>query len=178
MGVYGTSADQERMSLEEKTVAESFKASGYATGAFGKWHNGSQWPYHPRARGFDDYYGYTSGHWGEYFDPLLERDGKFERAKGYIVDVLTDAAISFIEKNRTQPFLCYVPFTTPHSPWGVPAADWARFKDMPISQKSTLPGLETQDETRCALAMMENRTPTWAVSSQNSPRSGSRRIPS
>jgi len=157
MGVYGTSAGQERMSLEEKTVAESFKAAGYATGAFGKWHNGSQWPYHPRARGFDDYYGYTSGHWGEYFDPLLERDGKFERAKGYIVDVLTDAAISFIEKNRARPFLCYVPFTTPHSPWGVPASDWARFKDMPISQQSTVPGLETPDETRCALAMMENQ---------------------
>ena len=70
-GVYGVSTGQERMNLDEKTIAEAFKAAGYATGAFGKWHNGSQWPYHPLARGFDEYVGYTSGHWGEYFDPPL-----------------------------------------------------------------------------------------------------------
>ena len=35
--------------LDEKTIADAFKAAGYATGAFGKWHNGSQYPYHPNA---------------------------------------------------------------------------------------------------------------------------------
>jgi hypothetical protein len=42
------------------------------------------------------------------------------RAKGYIVDACTDQAIDFIQRHRTKPFLCYVPFTTPHSPWAVP----------------------------------------------------------
>jgi arylsulfatase A-like enzyme len=50
------------LNTDEKTLADAFKAAGYATGAFGKWHNGSQWPYHPNARGFDEYYGFTSGH--------------------------------------------------------------------------------------------------------------------
>src|SRR5262245_31795011 len=45
-GVYGTSARAERLDLDEKTIAQTFKAAGYATGAFGKWHNGSQGPYH------------------------------------------------------------------------------------------------------------------------------------
>ncbi len=76
-GVKGVSTGQERLNLDEKTVADSFKASGYNTGAFGKWHNGSQWPYHPTARGFDEYFGYTSGHWGEYFDPPLEEMGRW-----------------------------------------------------------------------------------------------------
>ena len=62
-GVYGVTTGQERMALDEKTMADSFKAAGYATGAFGKWHNGSQWPYHPRARGFDEYLGFTDGHY-------------------------------------------------------------------------------------------------------------------
>src|SRR5688572_22381242 len=62
-GVRGVSTGQERLNLDEKTLADAFKAAGYATGAFGKWHNGSQWPYHPNARGFDEYYGFTSGHW-------------------------------------------------------------------------------------------------------------------
>ena len=54
-GVRGVSTGLERLNTDEKTVADAFKAAGYATGAFGKWHNGSQWPYHPRARGFDEY---------------------------------------------------------------------------------------------------------------------------
>ena len=53
-GVRGVSTGQERLDLGEKTIADAFKAAGYATGAFGKWHNGSQWPYHPMARGFDE----------------------------------------------------------------------------------------------------------------------------
>lgn len=69
-GVRGVSTGQERLNTDEKTIADTFKAAGYATGAFGKWHNGSQWPYHPNARGFDEFHGFTSGHWGEYFDPL------------------------------------------------------------------------------------------------------------
>jgi arylsulfatase A-like enzyme len=154
-GVYGVSTGQERMNLNERTIADEFQKAGYATGAFGKWHNGSQGPYHPLARGFDEYYGYTSGHWGEYFDPPLEHQGQPIREKGYIVDLCTDRAIGFIERNRAKHFFCYVPFTTPHSPWAVPEKDWARFKDKPIIQRGG--PQEGIDETRCALAMIENQ---------------------
>jgi len=51
-GVRGVSTGEERLNPDERTIADAFKAAGYATGAFGKWHNGSQWPYHPNARGF------------------------------------------------------------------------------------------------------------------------------
>ncbi|MEX0742228.1 MAG: arylsulfatase, partial [Phycisphaeraceae bacterium] len=156
-GVRGVSTGQERLDLDEKTVADAFKAAGYATGAFGKWHNGSQWPYHPMARGFDEYFGHTSGHWGEYFDAPLEEKGRMIRTQGYIVDVCTDRALGFIEKNKDKPFLCYVPFTTPHSPWAAPRQDWQRFKNKPITQTATDSGKEVADQTRCALAMMENQ---------------------
>jgi arylsulfatase A-like enzyme len=155
-GVRGVSTGQERLNTDEKTLADAFKAAGYATGAFGKWHNGSQWPYHPNARGFDEYYGFTSGHWGEYFDPPLDHNGHPVRGKGFIADDLTTHAIEFIEKNRAQPFLCYLPFNTPHSPWAVPDEYWQRFKDKPITQLATDGGKEQLDQTRCALAMMEN----------------------
>src|SRR5262245_13420488 len=52
-GVRGVSTGQERLDLDEKTIAQTFKAAGYATAAFGKWHNGLQSPYHPNDRGFD-----------------------------------------------------------------------------------------------------------------------------
>ncbi len=156
-GVRGVSTGLERLDLDEKTVANAFKAAGYATGAFGKWHNGSQYPYHPAGRGFDEYFGHTAGHWGEYFDAPLEENGRMIRTEGYIVDVCTDRAIGFIERNKDKPFLCYVPFTTPHSPWAVPEKDWQRFKDKPISRPATRPDQENADHTRCALAMMENQ---------------------
>lgn len=155
-GVRGVSTGQERLNLDEKTIADSFKAAGYATGCFGKWHNGSQWPYHPNARGFDEYYGFTSGHWGEYFDPPLDHNGSPVRGKGYIADDFTDHALAFIEKNKAQPFLCYVPFNTPHSPFAVPKEYWERFKGKPITQRASKGDLEDIDQTRCVLAMSEN----------------------
>ena len=156
-GVRGVSTGQERLNLDEKTIADAFKAAGYATGAFGKWHNGSQWPYHPMARGFDEYFGHSSGHWGEYFDAPLEDNGRMIRTQGYIVDVCTDRAISFIDRNKDNPFFCFVPFTTPHSPWAATPEDWQRFKDRPIVQRATDASKEVLDETRCALAMVENQ---------------------
>src|SRR5512140_587224 len=78
-GVRGVSTGAERLNLDEMTIAQTFQAAGYATGAFGKWHNGSQYPYHPNARGFGEYYGFTSGHWGDYFSPPLDHDGRLVR---------------------------------------------------------------------------------------------------
>ena len=156
-GVRGVSTGQERLNIDEKTIADAFKAAGYATGAFGKWHNGSQWPYHPMARGFDEYFGHTAGHWGEYFDAPLEDNGRMVRTKGYIVDVCTDRAISFIDRNRDKPFLCYVPFSTPHSPWTAPEKDWKRFQNKLLTQHATDAKAEDEDHTRCALAMVENQ---------------------
>jgi arylsulfatase A-like enzyme len=155
-GVRGVSTGQERMNLDERTLAETFLAAGYATGAFGKWHNGSQWPYHPNARGFQEYYGFTSGHWGEYFDPPLEHNGEPVRGRGYIADDLTEQALAFIEKNQARPFLCYVPFNTPHSPFCVPDEAWDRFKDLPLGMRARDEKTEDPNVTRCVLAMCEN----------------------
>jgi arylsulfatase A-like enzyme len=155
-GVKGVSTGLERLNTDEKTIADSFLAAGYATGAFGKWHNGSQWPYHPNARGFQEYVGYTAGHWGEYFDPPLEHNGKMFRAKGFIVDVLVGKALEFIETNREKPFFCYIPLTTPHSPFSVPDEHWNKFKDSPVTQRGEEGEKEDLAVTRTVLAMMDN----------------------
>ena len=99
-GVSGVSRGQERLNPDETTITDAFKANGYVTGAFGKWHNGTQPPYHPNYRGFDEFYGFTSGHWGHYFSPPLDHNGKKVRGNGYVVDDFTDRAIEFIEKIR------------------------------------------------------------------------------
>jgi arylsulfatase A-like enzyme len=112
-GVYSTESGGERLDLDKRTIGDVFRAAGYATGGFGKWHSGTQYPYHPSAHGFDEYLGFCSGHWGNYFNPILEHNGEIVRGEGYIADVLTDAALRFIDDDRQRPFFCYLPYNTP-----------------------------------------------------------------
>ena len=155
-GVYSTSTGGERLDLDEKTIAQTFKAAGYATAAFGKWHNGMQWPYHPNARGFDEFYGFCSGHWGHYFSPQLEHNGKLVRGQGFVIDDLTDHALKFIEANRDRPFFCYLPYNTPHSPMQVPDRFYAKFDGAELGMRHRDPAKENLPHTRAALAMCEN----------------------
>lgn len=156
-GVHGTSAGGERMDLDETTLADIFKEAGYATGIFGKWHNGMQYPYHPNGRGFDEFYGFASGHWGDYFSPeLLEKNGRLVQGEGYIVDDFTNKAISYIENHREEPFFAMLTYNTPHSPMQVPDEWWQRVKDRGIEMHHREPELEDTTFTVAALAMVEN----------------------
>ncbi|MGB5360690.1 MAG: sulfatase-like hydrolase/transferase, partial [Eudoraea sp.] len=119
-------------------------------------HNGMQPPYHPNTRGFDDFYGFASGHWGNYFDPLIEHNGKLVKGKGFLVDDLTNRAMEFITKNKKKPFLLYLPYNTPHSPMQVPDKYWNKFKDKELTKKHRDTAIEDPIFTRAALAMVEN----------------------
>lgn len=157
-GVYSTSAGGERLDLDEHTIAETFRAAGYATGAFGKWHNGMQYPYHPNGRGFEEYYGFCSGHWAHYFDPMLEHNGRIVKGEGFVIDDFTGKAMEFIESSTKagKPFFAYLPYNTPHSPMQVPGEYWQRFADKDLGQRSRQRDKENITHTRAALAMCEN----------------------
>ena len=131
-GVTGVTRGYEFMRGEEVTIAELLRDAGYATGCFGKWHNGGNWPYHPNAQGFDEFVGFCGGHWNDYFDPILERNGTSFQAHGFIADIITDYAIEFIEREHEadeRPFFCYVPYNTPHTPASVPVDTWRQWSD-------------------------------------------------
>ena len=155
-GVYSTSAGGERLDLDEKTIGDTFKAAGYRTAAFGKWHNGMQFPYHPNARGFDEFYGFCSGHWGHYWSPLLDHNNEMVTGKGFIIDDLTDHAIEVVKEKSDKPFFVYLPFNTPHSPMQVPDRWWNKFKDIELKQHNRDPKKENIQHIRAALAMCEN----------------------
>ena len=155
-GVYSTSSGGERLDLDEVTIADIFKEAGYSTAAYGKWHNGMQYPYHPNGRGFDDYYGFCSGHWGNYFNPMLEHNGQIVRGEGFLVDDLTDHGLNFIANNSEQPFFLYLPYNTPHSPMQVPDTFWNKFDNADLSHLYPDTSLENIQHTKAALAMCEN----------------------
>lgn len=144
-GVHGVTRGFENMRAEEITIAEVLKSEEYATGAFGKWHNGRHYPMHPNGQGFEEFFGFCGGHWNSYFDTNLEHNKQPVETKGYITDVLTDKAIDFIKRNQNKPFFCYVPYNAPHSPWIVPEKYWNKYANK---------GLD--DKARCAYAMVES----------------------
>ncbi|MEM6278043.1 MAG: arylsulfatase [Verrucomicrobiota bacterium] len=155
-GVYSTSAGGERLDLDEVTIGDTFQAAGYRTGAFGKWHNGMQYPYHPNGRGFDEFYGFCSGHWGHYYSPMLERNGTVVKGEGFVVDDFTDKAIDFIEESGDEPFFVYLPYNTPHSPMQVPDEFWDKFQNKELAMRHRDPEKEDDLHLRAALAMCEN----------------------
>ncbi|MYE89674.1 sulfatase-like hydrolase/transferase, partial [Candidatus Poribacteria bacterium] len=127
-GVWHTIGGRSLLRNDERTMADIFRANDYKTGMFGKWHLGDNYPYRPHDRGFEEalYHGgggisQTPDHWGnDYFDDTYARNGVKEPFEGYCTDVWFDQAMQFIERNRENPFFCYLPTNAPHSPYHVP----------------------------------------------------------
>ena len=155
-GVYSTSAGGERIDLDEKLLPQYLQEAGYRTGAFGKWHSGMQPPYHPNARGFDEFYGFCSGHWGDYFSPMLEHNGAIVKGEGFLTDDLTTKAMQFVEDHQDHPFFVYLPLQTPHSPMQVPDDLWAKFADKDLKMSHPDSSADAILHTRAALALCEN----------------------
>lgn len=132
-GVRGVTRGEETMRSEEVTVAEALRAGGYRNGYFGKWHNGEHFPHTPQGQGFDEQFGFNLGHWNNYFDTTLKRNGRPVKTQGFITDVLTDEAVRFIEANRSRPFFCYVSYNVPHSPFQCPDRYFDRHKRAGLS---------------------------------------------
>lgn len=127
-GVWHTIGGRSLLRADETTIADFFKADGYHTGMFGKWHLGDNYPFHPHNRGFDEalYHGgggvhQTPDYWGNtYFNDTYFRNGEPESFRGYCTDIWFDEAMKFIERCGDEPFFCYVPTNAPHSPFNVP----------------------------------------------------------
>lgn len=126
----------ENMNASEVTFGEVFKEAGYQTGLFGKWHNGSHYPMDPNGQGFDTFFGFKQGHWNNYFDTELEYNGEWVKTEGFITNVLTDSALAFIEKNQNTPFLAFIPYNAPHSPFQVPDQYFDKYKALGLDDKN------------------------------------------
>ena len=108
-----------RLKTDYYTLAKAFKADGYTTAHFGKWHLGAE-PYSPLQHGFDTDVPHTSAPSplpkGFFYPfPVWPNHGK---PGDNLEDLLCDEAVKFIE-NRSPDhpfFLNYWSFEV-HSPW-------------------------------------------------------------
>lgn len=128
-GVWHTVMGRSLLRKDEVTLADCFKASGYSTGIFGKWHLGDNYPFRPQDRGFDEVFvhgggaiGNTPDYFGNnYFDDTYFHGDRSKKVTGYCTDVWFDSAMSFIKDcvQNDHPFFCYVPTNAAHGPYRV-----------------------------------------------------------
>ncbi len=102
----------------EVTIAEAFRAAGYVTGHFGKWHIGSVQPGSPTSPGGQGFDEWLSGL--NFFDndPYLSHGGEYRQIEGAGTAIATDATIEFLTKhhNGGKPMLAVTWFPSPHDP--------------------------------------------------------------
>lgn len=121
----------------EPTVATLLTAAGYRTACIGKWGVG-----HPPADddpnrcGFDEFYGYVNMfHAHNCYPTFLVRNGVREPLRNVLApewrggdgrgiavervdfapELITEEALSFIERNAERPFFLYLAYNTPHA---------------------------------------------------------------
>jgi arylsulfatase A-like enzyme len=135
---------REMIRLDVPLIPEIFKANGYRTGLFGKWHLGENYPYRPEDRGFDEvvtfwgaHIGQTVDYWNnDYWDDTYRRNGRLEKFTGYCDDIWFDETMKFTLdcKKKSEPFFVFLPTNLPHGPCFVPQEDQEPYKDLPIMQ--------------------------------------------
>jgi arylsulfatase len=124
----------------EVTIAELLSGAGYATGAFGKWHLGSDQSRLPPMQGFDEWYGIprttdesmfpsqpgAKGLGMPFMHTMEGRKGEksrelavYDLEQRRLIDAeITRRTIEFMQRSvqAGKPFYAYVPFTLVHVP--------------------------------------------------------------
>ena len=132
--------DDMGLPVDQKTIADYLKKLGYKSAVYGKWHLGNADRFHPLKRGFDEFYGFRGGARsyfpyknfnGVHHDNKMERNFEiFEEPKKYATDAFADEAISFIERNKNNPFFIYLAFNAVHTPMHATKEDLAKFPNL------------------------------------------------
>ena len=95
--------DRSQLSHQLPTFAVALHEAGYDTAFVGKWHMGND----PTPRPGFDYWAAIPGQ-GRMWDPELWKQGRLQTMKGYVTDVLTDEAVTFLRQARDKPFMLYL----------------------------------------------------------------------
>ena len=143
------------MFLSEVTIAEVLQAAGYRTGLFGKWHLGAHPDHGPTRQGFDEFFGIRDGFIDNYIHYQLHGAGFHDLYEGteevfhrdhYFPDLMTERALSFIERNQDVPFFLYFALNIPHYPEQSLARHGERYEHLPEPRRSYAAMISTTDD--------------------------------
>jgi arylsulfatase A-like enzyme len=123
----GGPADRSRgLPVTGWSLPQLLKGNGYATALLGKWHLGWDPKFSPNAHGFDYFFGFKSGYTDYYQHtagdglPDLFENEQAVKVPGYMTDLITERAVSFVTEHATRPFFLEVAYNAAHWPYQVP----------------------------------------------------------
>ncbi len=189
--------DKFGLPVDQITLANVMKDAGYATGAFGKWHEGNNAEYRPQKRGFDEFFGFLGGMHG-YMGKMplavqgvncIRRGDEPVEEKEYLTDAISREALSFIDRHQSSPFFMYVAYNAVHVPQQAPPKYLDRFANVQDrSRKLMLAMLSAEDdgvgkilaklhdcgleENTLVVFLSDNGGPTAENASRNAPLRG------
>jgi arylsulfatase A-like enzyme len=150
------------LDVDEETMGDVLTRAGYRTAYYGKWHLGASEPFHPTNRGFHEFYGFLGG--GHCFFPTeyeekmttwannpkpvvpelygyatpLEINGiTLPPQEGYLTDLLTTHAISFMNGVRNDPFFLFMAYNAPHVPLEAPESYLKKYSHIQDENRRT-----------------------------------------
>ena len=138
-GVWHTIMGRSMLRVGEPTIGEVFSNAGYATGMFGKWHLGDNYPFRPEDRGYTHVLRHGGGGVGQtpdvwdnaYFDDTYFLNGTPTKFKGYCTDIFFENAKQFIteQDEANKPFVAYISTNAPHGPLHAPEESAKKYAD-------------------------------------------------
>ena len=147
----------ERIPEEHITLGQAFRNNGYRTFGTGKWHNGRESFQRSFTDGDEIFFGGMADHWNVpayHFDPtgkydatcpiidepmssnqVLLRSCDHITAGKHSSELLSDAAVRFLQQSNEEPYFLYLSFLAPHDPRSMPEM----YHDMYDPQSIPLP---------------------------------------
>lgn len=140
----------------EITVADMFRAAGYATAHIGKWHLGFGKGHKPLDKGFDYSFGFMGGcidnyshffYWdGSNREDLWENNKRVYLPGQFFPDLMIQKAEAFIDKHKDHPFFMYFAINMPHYPYQGDPKWLEHYHDLPDPRRLYAAFVSTLDD--------------------------------
>ena len=140
--------------VQQTTLPQVLKKSGYTTGIIGKWHLGrigqDRWP---NNRGFDEFYGFLYS-MRAFFEvkgtnnPIFRNKTPIPEPKEYLTDIFNREAVDFVDRHagKQNPFFLYLSYNAPHYPLEAKEEDIKLFNTGDEKRDIYLAMMKTVDE--------------------------------
>jgi arylsulfatase B len=155
-GVWHTIMGRSMLRENEVTMGQVFADAGYATGMFGKWHLGDNYPFRPEDRGFTEVMRHGGGGVGQtpdfwdnaYFDGTYFHNSNPEPVEGFCTDVWFEYAKRFIaaQNKAGKPFLAYIATNAPHGPMHSPVSASEPYAELDVNTRNFFGMIANIDE--------------------------------
>jgi N-acetylglucosamine-6-sulfatase len=129
---HGVLNNSTSLPTQHPTFPKILRENGYRTGFIGKWHMGQDDDPKP---GFDHWFSFLGQ--GDYFNPKINRNGKRVQMDGYMADILTDEAETFLRQKSSQPFCLYLSHKNVHHDFSPAPRHKGVFRDYEIPYPET-----------------------------------------